>query len=408
MPVEIVWRKARAPQRGCGIVQHGCHGLRAGNPQTLQQNAAALFQRQRVDGDVVCAKGETRVQRPAKALRRVLRQSRDQIHVHVGEVGLGHQVHGADDIRRAVAAADGPEDMVLHGLGVHGDPGDAVGLENRQLFPCDGVRPAGFHGDLVTRGCVKALFKGGEHPVHLLCRQGGGRAATHVKGANPQPCPAHHGAPGAHLIQEGLHIGRHQGEAPLHRLAHKGAVGAAGGAEGDAHVNGDVQGLQPLGGGQGHAAGLQRQPRPLQHGLHLLRGFPLPQRPGDGLVGPDAGEHAPGGLLSGDGLRRQEKALADGVTPLALPVECRAGEGAAQAVRRGLAPETQLHRHMAAIRVLSQGDDDPGVVPGQNGLIYRQLAGKEVHKTLLHHVALVVAVQYDLHRAPFVLSAWRT
>ena len=81
-----------------------------------------------MDGDVVRAEGQAAVQGAAEALRRILRQSRDQVHIHMGKTALRRQLHGFFDVAGAVAAANGPEDAFLHGLGVYGDAVNAVGL----------------------------------------------------------------------------------------------------------------------------------------------------------------------------------------------------------------------------------------------------------------------------------------
>ena len=303
MPVEVIGAVPGLPQRRGRVVQHRRHILRAGDGQALQQNAAALFQRQRVDRDVVGAEGQAPVQGTAEALRRIRRKPRNQIHIHMGESISRHQLHGRLNIGGGVAAADGPEDMVLHGLGVHRDPGDAVGLEHRQLFRGDGVRAACLHGDLVTVAAVKGLFKCRQHPVHLLRGEGGGSAAAHIERADPQPRLPHHFAAGADLLHQGVHIGGHQGKAPLHRLADKRTVGAAGGTEGDPHVHRDVLFAQIPGGPQGHPSGLHRQHGPVRgdevllfhHLQGLERRLPRRQRPGHRLIRPDAGEHPPGG-----------------------------------------------------------------------------------------------------------------
>ena len=55
----------------------------------------------------------------------------------------------------------------------------------------------------------------------------------------------------------------HQRETALHAVAHKGAVGTAGGAEGDAHINGDILRPQLSCCGQGRSAGFKGEGCPL-------------------------------------------------------------------------------------------------------------------------------------------------
>ena len=260
----------------------------------------------------------------------------------MGEAEGIHQRHGLPQLLSGVAAADGPQHMVLHGLGVHRQAVHPVGFQDGELLGGDGVGPSGLHGDLVAPGAVEGLFKGGEHPVHLVRGQRGGGAAAHVERPHPQALTAHHLAAGADLGNEGVHIGLHQRKAVFHRLAHKGTVGAAGGTKRDAHIHGDVPLSKTRRGFHRRRAGLHGQSCPLgcnevlllQKRPGLVGGLPLLQCPGDGLVGPHAGEHAPGGRDAGDSPGCQEKAPGDGVAALALPLKVRAREGGAEAVGR--------------------------------------------------------------------------
>ena len=89
---------------------------------------------------------------------------------------------------------------------------------------------------------------------------------------------------------------------------------------------------------------------------------------------------------------------------LALPGILRAGEGKNLPVR-GLPPlPAKLCGNMTAIVLLPERDHGPGVIPGQNGLVNRQFAGEQVQKTLLHGIALIMALQQQLHE---ISSAWR-
>ena len=85
LPVEIVGGKPRAPQGGGSVIQHGGHLLHCGNPGALQGDTASLLQGKGVNGDIVCAESDDLVQSPPEALRRILRQPGDEVHVHVGE-----------------------------------------------------------------------------------------------------------------------------------------------------------------------------------------------------------------------------------------------------------------------------------------------------------------------------------
>ncbi|MPM87466.1 hypothetical protein SDC9_134562 [bioreactor metagenome] len=108
-----------------------------------------------MDGDVVRAQLQAGVQRPAEALRVVLRKTRDQIHVDVFESGGDRLLHGGENLRRRMAAADGLQNPVLHGLGIHGDPRDAVALQDPQLFPRHRVGTSGLDSILAATRKVK-------------------------------------------------------------------------------------------------------------------------------------------------------------------------------------------------------------------------------------------------------------
>ena len=173
----------------------------------------------------------------------------------VGEAAPGHQLHGAVDVRSRVAPADGPQHVLFKGLGVHRDPGDPVGAEHRQLFRRDGVRPARLHSDLLTGGTVEGGLESSEDPVHLLRRQGGGGAAPHIQGVDGFPRPAQALTGDGQLPQQGIQIGLHQLQGAAHIGRDKGAVGAPGGTEGDAHIQGDILRAQVR---LGSAGGLRR------------------------------------------------------------------------------------------------------------------------------------------------------
>ena len=235
-------------------------------------------------------------------------------------------------------------------------------FQNGQFFGGDGIRTADLYRDLRTGGEIEGFFQSRQDGIHLIRRQDAGGAAAHVKGAGAQTIAAHHIPAGADLRDQSLYIGLHQRKTSLHALTDKGAVGAAGGAEGDAHIQVDVPLIQPLPGLIAHGAGLQGQGGPVlrnkvmlfQIVLGFLRCFALHQRPGDGLVGPHAGEHAPGGqgqLFSGpDFLRQlgiqvlegQVKAGRYGVAPLALFFKIRAGKGGGECPGGGVSVIVQL------------------------------------------------------------------
>ena len=158
----------------------------------------------------------------------------------MGEPGGIHQLHGLADVVSAVPPSDGGQDPVVHRLGVDADPVHAVFPKDRQLLRRDGVGPPCLHGQLHSISQVKSLPQPAQQPVHLLRRQGGGGAAAHVEGPDLQSQVLDHGGGAVRLRQQGLQIGLHQMEGFFHAVADEAAIGAPGGAEGDAHVQGDL------------------------------------------------------------------------------------------------------------------------------------------------------------------------
>ena len=130
-----------------------------------------------MDGDVVGPVGQALVQRPPEALRRVLRQSGDQIHVHMGKAHAGGQCHGLLHVTGRMAAADGGEDVILQRLRINADAVYAVIQQHLQLLPVDGVRPSGLNAVFHAARQIEAAVQVGQQPVHLIGRERGGSAA---------------------------------------------------------------------------------------------------------------------------------------------------------------------------------------------------------------------------------------
>ena len=128
-----------------------------------------------------------------------------------------------------------------------------------------------------------------------------------------------------------------------------------------------------------------------------------------GLVGPNAGKHPPwrqrqlsgGAACLGElGVQLQKgkiKAGGHGMPPLAVPFNVRAGEGGRKFCGGGAALIAQCRRDMAGHRRFRGGEAAPVVLSRLHGSIHRLFQRKEVHQALLHDVALVVAVKFQLH-----------
>ena len=187
-------------------------------------------------------------------------------------------------------------------------------------------------------------------------------------------------------------------------MAHKGAVGAASGAEGDADVDGDILLLQFSRGSEGHGAGLQGQGGtlgchkivPLQKGAGLLGGFPLGQGPGHQLIRPHTGEHSPGGLLAGKLAGRLVEGTGQNMPALAFFCIVAAGKGLGHHRFGGFALQAKLRLHPALL-ISRHGNNAPGVILRQYFFVNGQLTGEEVHQALLHGVALVMSDQFQFH-----------
>ena len=154
----------------------------------------------------------------------------------MGKAHGGGKGHGFFNVRRRVPPPDGLQDAVLQGLGIHADAVAAVVQKHLQLLPVNGIGPSGLDTVFRAAGKVKVMIQVGQEPVHLVGGEGGRRAAAHVKALHPQPQVPHRPCRPGNFSQQRLQIRLHEPEALLHRLGHEAAIGAAGGAEGNADV----------------------------------------------------------------------------------------------------------------------------------------------------------------------------
>ena len=202
-----------------------------------------------------------------------------------------------------MAAADIGQHLVREGLGVDGDAGGPVLLEDGQFFGVGAVGAAGLDGVFVQ------TFEGEEvpHRPHQLPqlgrREAGGGAAADVDSLQLQPGGVRLGADGLQLPAQAVDIGLDQFAVPVQVAADKAAVAAPRRAEGDADVEAVGFRLRPppedgflqVGDGLGHPIFFLRAVEPLEEepvdGLLAPAGRPLivdePDRP-------DAGHLAPG------------------------------------------------------------------------------------------------------------------
>ena len=186
--------------------------------------------------DVGRSHGQHPVQGALEALQAVSGQPGDQVHVYQAAEASPGQFHGLLDLDGGMGPAHGAKDVVLHGLGIDGDAADAVSPQYPQLVCRDGVRPARLHGELPALFHGQTTLHRRQHPVQLRGSQGGGGAAPHVGGGDVQSVLPQQPPGQLDLPAQSVHIGLHQSQGPLHIGGDEGAVGAPGGAEGNADV----------------------------------------------------------------------------------------------------------------------------------------------------------------------------
>ena len=109
------------------LVQHGGHiGVVGG--AVLHHNVGCTLQRQRVHRDILRVKGDCLTQTGLKALDRVPRQTRNQVHIDVGMPGGAGGGKAVNDVLRRVAAADVLQHRVREGLRIDRNARSAVPL----------------------------------------------------------------------------------------------------------------------------------------------------------------------------------------------------------------------------------------------------------------------------------------
>ena len=177
-----------------------------------------------------------------------------------------------------MAAADRLQHVVPQGLRVDAHPGRSGRPDGAQLVHGHGVRPPGLHCVLPQMGEIKAAFHRPEQRRQLLGRQGGRGSAAEIHRLQPQ-AQRPSNLPGAgDFLRQQLHIPGHQAFCLFHGLGHKGAVIAAGGAEGDGYIQAEA--VRP---GQIENLVLLGQGLPAERGLLLVHQQRLAEIPQGGL-----------------------------------------------------------------------------------------------------------------------------
>ena len=246
LAVEVIRTVARLGQQ-MAFFQHGGYIGVVVLFLVLHHDAGGPLEGQGVDGDILRVQRDGLPQTMLKALHRVPRQARDEVHVDVLVAcfpGVGVAVQ---NVLCRVLAANTGQHLVREGLGVDGDAGGPVLLDDRQLFGVGAVRAARLHGVLHHLREVKVLPHGAHQLAQLVRREAGGGAAANVDAAEGQARFVSLYFDLLHLPAEAVHIGLHHLAVPVQIAADKAAIAAPGGAERDT----DIEAVGP-----GHAARL--------------------------------------------------------------------------------------------------------------------------------------------------------
>ena len=141
-------------------------------------------------------------------------------------------------------SADGFQDGIGHGLRVNADAVNAVPPQDQELFPRDGVGAPGLHGPLPESGEIRFPLQMQKQLIQLPGGERRGGAAAHVDRHHPQSGVSHLFRHGGKLQPQRRQKGRNLRGAASRGLADEAAVGAAGGAEGDADIKAHVLRVQ--------------------------------------------------------------------------------------------------------------------------------------------------------------------
>ena len=81
-----------------------------------------------------------------------------------------------------MAAADQIQSLLVHSLGIYGNPGDAMVSQHPKFFLCDTVRPPCLHRKFQSILRIKQLIQLCQDRVNVLCRQSSWGSASKVDG----------------------------------------------------------------------------------------------------------------------------------------------------------------------------------------------------------------------------------
>ncbi len=189
--------------------------------------------------DAFRLQGNDPIQGIPEAVRGILGQSGDQIHIDIVKAhGTGKQ-KGIHCLLRRMLSANGTEHRIVQSLGIDGNPVSPIPADHFQLLPGDGVRSPRFYSIFPDPIQVHAALQGIHDLCQLLRRNGSRRTAADVHRVQLQmQCPDQFPVD-PDLPAQAVHIGWDQFSGFGNGMGHKGAVAASAGAEGNGNVQTD-------------------------------------------------------------------------------------------------------------------------------------------------------------------------
>ena len=137
-----------------------------------------------MDGDVGGIQGGNRIQRPAEAIKRILWQTGNQVHIDGGKACIHRLLIAIEDIFCGVGSSTGFQNGIFHSLGIDAHPVSAMASDGTKLFRGQGIRSAALHGELKTPAQVKGLGNSVQQAGHLVAGEGGGRTTAYINSTN--------------------------------------------------------------------------------------------------------------------------------------------------------------------------------------------------------------------------------
>ena len=141
---------------------------------------------------------------PCYVLFRLFGQSEDNVHVDIVEAGLSAQSKGVTHLLHRMPAADEPEGLLLHGLGIDADAGDFVGPDDAEFVRCNAVRSSCLDRKFLNVLHGEIFFQKGKQPLQLGGFQCCRCAAADIDGIQ-HPAP-HHFRGGCDLFFQSIQV----------------------------------------------------------------------------------------------------------------------------------------------------------------------------------------------------------